>query len=121
MKYSINPYNTLQLQGNIVKVQEYSANKAASITIAVNNGKDKDGNERTPLFIQLKSFTPASYNAIKVGMKVRVYGHIQPNRYEKNGETIYSTDLIAEFIDFLESKAAVEAREERRTQEMLQA
>ena len=121
MRFSINPHNMLQLQGNVVRVKEYSPNKAASITIAVHNGKDEDGNENAPHFIQLKSFSPAAYNSVRAGMKVRVYGHILPNRYEKNGETVYSTDLIVENIDILESKAAVRAREERKNQEMLQA
>ncbi len=120
MSYSINPFNTLQLQGNIAKVQEYSPNRAAFLTIAVKNGKDNEGNERTQ-FIQLKSFSPSCYNMLKVGMKVRVYGHIAPNKYEKDGQTIYSTDHVAEFIDFLESKATVEAREERKSQGALQA
>lgn len=120
MKYSINPCNSLQLQGNIVRVNEFSKNKAASFIVAIRNGKNSDGNERAPQFIELKSFSPSCYNRLKVGMKVRVYGHISPNRYEKNGETVYSTDLVAEFIDFLESKATVEARE-LKYQESLQS
>ena len=43
---------------------------------------------------------------------VRVYGHVSPNKYEKNGETRYETDLVADFIEFLESRAIVDAREE---------
>lgn len=109
----INQYtnNQLQLQGRVASVKEYSAGKAANVTLAIDNGKDKDGNQRDPQYIQLKSFTPASYNAVKVGMKVRVYGHVAPNKYDKNGETVYDTDLVADYIDFLESKATVDARE----------
>ena len=112
MNFSTNPFNTLQLQGNIVKVREYSRNKAANITIAIKNG---EGNEHVQ-FIQLKSFKPACYNTLRIGLKVRIYGHIFPNSYEKNGETIHSTDLVADYIDFLETKAMVEAREARKNE-----
>jgi len=114
MKIDFYTNNMLQMQGRIASVKEYSAGKAANINLAIDNGRDKDGNERAPIFIQLKSFTPASYNAVKVGMKVRVYGHIQPSRYEKNGETVYEQDLVADFVEFLESRAVVEEREERK-------
>lgn len=110
MKISAFTNNSLQLQGRVSAVREYSKDRAANVTIAVDNGKDKGGVQREPSFIQLKSFTPASYNNVQVGMKVRIYGHIATSRYEKDGETVYNTDLIADYIDFLESKAVVDAR-----------
>ncbi len=118
MKINFNTDNMLQMQGRIASVKEYSEGKAANVNLAIDNGRDKDGNERAPIFIQFKSFTPALYNAVKVGMKVRVYGHIQPNRYEKNGDTVYKQDLVADFVEFLESRTAVEEREERKARAM---
>ncbi len=114
MKINVFTNNILQLQGRVANVKEYAAHKAASITVAVDNGKDKAGNPREAHFISIKSFAPAIYNRLKVGMMVRVYGHVSPNKYEKNGETVYDTDLVADYIDFLESKAIVDAREESR-------
>ncbi|MBO5435329.1 hypothetical protein J6A31_05890 [bacterium] len=111
MKISTYTNNSLQLQGRITAVKEYSEGKAANVTIAVDNGKDKNGNARDASFIQLKSFTPASYNAIKTGMKVRIFGHVAPSQYEKDGEPVYTQDLVADYIEFLESKAIVDARE----------
>ena len=109
----INKYtnNSLELQGRIANINEYSEGKAANITLAVENGKDKDGASKDPVWIQLKSFTPAAYNVCRTGMYVRIYGHVTPNKYDKNGETVYSQDLIADFVDFLESKGTVEQRE----------
>lgn len=111
MKISSFTNNNFQLQGRIAETHEYSVGKAANITIAVDNGKDKDNVQRDPSFIQLKSFTPASYSMIKKGMKVRVYGHISTSSYEKDGKTIRSQDLIADYVEFLESKAVVDVRE----------
>ncbi len=113
MKINFNTNNTIQLQGRIASVKEYSAGKAAGFTVAVANGKDKDGNELTQ-FVQLKSFSPSCYNMLKVGMKVRVYGRVQPDKYEKNGQMVYEQDLVSDFVEFLESRAVTEEREQRR-------
>lgn len=111
MKINVFTNNRLELQGRISKINEYSAGKAANVTLAIDNGKDKDGNDRPTSFIQTKSFTPSCYNELKVGMKVRIHGHIAPGSYQKGTETIYTQDIVADFIEFLESKAAVDARE----------
>jgi single-stranded DNA-binding protein len=44
-------------------------------------------------------------------MLVMVAGHLKNNSYEKNGEKIYSLDIVADSVEFLESKAVVDARE----------
>ena len=96
-KINIYTNNSLQLQGRVGSVKEYAAGKAANISIAIEGGKDKDGGQKETQYIQLKSFTPASYNTVKVGMKVRVYGHVSPNKYEKNGETVqtgFTKDMV---------------------------
>ena len=39
------------------------------------------------------------------GMKVLIEGHIQTGSYKnKNGDTVYTTDVIAENVEFAESK-----------------
>lgn len=106
--------NNLQLQGRISNVREYSEGKAANITIAVDNGKDTEGVQKDASFIQLKSFTPSSYNQLKKGMLVRIYGHIATGKYKNGEDTVYTTDLVADFVDFLESKAVIDAREAMR-------
>ncbi len=107
---NFNSSNMFQMQGRIVSVTEYSTGKAANVNMAVDNGCDRE-----PLFIQLKSFRPSMYNTLKVGMKVRVYGHIHPNRYEKNGQMIYQTNPVADHIEMLEARAVVEERERRKS------
>ena len=115
MKINVYTNNMLQLQGRVANVKEYAADKAASITVAIDNGKDKDGNQREAHFISLKSFSANTYNRLKVGMNVRVYGHVAPNRYEKNGQMIYQTNPVADHIEMLEARAVVEERERRKS------
>lgn len=113
MKINFDTNNIIELQGRISNIFEYSKGKVARINLAVER-KDRDGHQLAPYFIQLKSFEPRVYNACQVGMKVKVYGYIRPNRYEKDGQTIYNQDLIANFVEFLEAKQTVEEREKRK-------
>ena len=111
MKITSYSNNKLELIGRVSNVKEYSEGKAANVSIAVDNGKDANGIAREAIFIQLKSFIPATYNTLKVGMLVQVIGHFAPSKYEKDGKTVYNTDLVADYIIFLESKETVVARE----------
>ncbi len=112
MQIKTQSHDRLELEGRIADVHEYSKDKAANVTIAIDNGVDKDGAQREPSYIQLKSFTPKSYNALKKGMKIRTYGHVGTNKYtDKDGVERYNTDLIADYVEFLESKATGDARE----------
>lgn len=108
---NINPHNRLELEGRIAYTKEYSAGKAATICIAIDNGKTANGANKEPSYISVKSFAPSVYNTVSVGMKIRVFGHVATSQYEKQGQKIYSTDLIADYIEFLESKSTIMARE----------
>ncbi len=45
-------------------------------------------------------------NYFKKGNRIGVTGRIQTGSYEKDGQTIYTTDVIADSIDFIESANA---------------
>lgn len=111
MQYKGYTNNSVRLLGRVSKVNEYAAGKAANVVIAIDNGRDKDGADRPASFVQTKSFSPAVYGAVKPGMLVQVEGHINPGSYEKNGETVYTQDIVADAIVFLEPKSLVTARE----------
>lgn len=110
MTINMNTGNMTILQGRISRIGEYSPGKAANVTVAVENGKAPDGSDRKPTYVQTKNFTPACYNNLKKGMLVRIYGHISPSSYMRDGERVYNQDVIADFIEFLESKATVQTR-----------
>ena len=42
------------------------------------------------------------------GMKIEIVGRIQTGSYEKKGEKIYTTDVVAETVGFAESKKTTE-------------
>ena len=112
MKISIYENNEVRLFGRISRINEYSENKACNISIAIDNGKDAEGNKREPSFISVKSFTPEVYQVLKEGMLVQMFGHVAASSYtDAKGEKKYSQDIIADTILFRESKATVEARE----------
>lgn len=109
MTINIDTGNHTEFKGRVVEIHEYSKDKAANITISVEN-KLKNGTVKS-VNIQTKCFTPAAYNTTKVGMLVKLYGHVAPGSYTKDGKIVYTQDLITDYIEFLESKSVVEARE----------
>lgn len=45
---------------------------------------------------------------VKKGNKIGVIGHIQTGQYEKNGQKVYTTEVIVDEVEFLEKKEATE-------------
>ena len=85
----------------------------ARFSIAVDkrfNKKSQDGNESTADFFNCTSFGKQAEfvnKYLKQGTKVVVVGRIENDNYtNKNGEKVYSVRVIAEEIEFAESKNA---------------
>ena len=96
--------NSVTLLGRITRVNEYG-NGCANVTLAIANG------EKESTFVQAKSFAPKVYGALKSGMLVQAIGHVATSSYEKDGNKVYTQDVVLDSIQFLESKATVAARE----------
>ncbi len=102
--------NQVVIAGRLVSDPEYVKNennkKRAIITVAVpRTYKNIDGNYETD-FIQCILWDGIAENTCeycKKGDIIGVKGRIQTSKYEKDGETKYSTDVIAEKISFLGS------------------
>ena len=75
-----------------------------------NRSNGQDGNEATADFFNCTAFGKLGEfveKYLKQGTKVVVSGRIQNDNYtNKNGEKVYSVQIIAEEIEFAESKAA---------------
>jgi single-stranded DNA-binding protein len=110
MKTTIRTNNNITLVGRVTKVKEFGRDVAA-VTIAIDNGRDKNGEDIPSTFVEVKSFEPKTYNMLKTGMLVMVSAFFRNNNYEKDGEKRYELDVVAGCIEFLESKAVIEARE----------
>jgi single-stranded DNA-binding protein len=111
MRTTIRTNNALKVMGRIVAIKEFGKDVAA-ITVAIDNGRDKEGNELKSTFVEFKSFSPATYNFAKVGMLVLIQGHLANNNYtDAKGNKHYEMNIVADTLECLESKAVVEARE----------
>lgn len=104
--------NVSVLVGNLTKDPElrFSPNGVAvcSFTVAVTRSFANQNGERESDFIQCKAFKKQAENLanfMKKGSKVSVTGRIQTGSYEgQDGKRIYTTDVIADNIQFLDKK-----------------
>lgn len=99
--------NTVHLTGRTtaeIDLRYTQTGKAiARFTLAVNRLKKDDGAD----FIPCQVWGKAAENMkqyVRKGHKVAVIGHIRTGSYEKNGQRIYTTDVVADAIEFLEQK-----------------
>lgn len=106
--------NKVILIGRIVRDTEVrygGANNAVAIaryTLAVDRKYKKDG-EQTADFINCVAFGKLAEFAekyLKKGTKIAVTGRIQTGSYKnKEGNTVYTTDVVVEEQEFCESKS----------------
>ncbi len=102
--------NQFQLVGNLTRDPESSVmtngKQQARFSIAVNRPyRDAEGNQGVD-YIQIKCYEKNAENVVKYlskGRKVGVVGHIKTGKYDKDGRTIYTTDFIADNVEFLSS------------------
>lgn len=84
--------------------------KYKRFTLAVDRLYKKDGKTEAD-FISCVTFGKTAEFAekyLKTGTKVAVTGAIQTGSYEKDGKTIYTTDVRVDEIEFAEPKKAQE-------------
>ncbi len=99
--------NKVIIIGNLTKEPNISYTTSndplcvCKMTVAVNEGY---GDKKQTSFIPVTVFGRIAENCEKYlvkGSKVCVSGRIQTGSYEKNGQKIYTTDVIADSIEFL--------------------
>ena len=88
-------------------------NKFARYTMAVDRKVRRDPNnpnQQTADFISCVAFGKGADfvdQYLRKGIKIAITGHIQTGRYQnKDGQTIYTTDVVVEEHEFCESKSA---------------
>lgn len=103
--------NRVILIGRLTKDPEIRATENTTIamySLAVDRKFKKDG-EPTADFITCKAFGRCGEFAEKYlhkGTKIAVVGHIQTGSYtNKDGNKVYTTDVIVDEHEFVESKA----------------
>jgi len=82
-----------------------SGTAMARFNIAIDRGKDKDGQSRGTDFPPILAFGKTAElcgKYLSKGKLVGIQGHIQTGSYEKNGQKVYTTDVFADRVEFLE-------------------
>lgn len=102
--------NKCIFMGNLSKDFEvgYSANGLAvgRSSLALNRGKDKDGNDRGADFINLVAFGNKAETMERYGKKGKRFlfeTHVQTGSYEKDGRKVYTTDFVVDRFEFADS------------------
>ena len=108
--------NKVMLMGRLTRDPEvrYSqgenASANASFSLAVDRRFKRQGDEQTADFIRCVTFGKTAEFAekyLKKGTKVVAIGRIQTGSYtNKDGQRVYTTDVIVEELEFAESKGA---------------
>ena len=100
--------NSVALIGNLTRdpeVRYTSGDMAiATFSIAINRPPKKDGSDGGADFPRITVFGKQAENVerfLKRGSKVGIVGRIQTGSYEKDGQRIYTTDVVADRVEFL--------------------
>ena len=105
------------LIGRLTRDPELRATKSGincvSVTVAINNGNDKDGNEIPADFPKIYVFNKSAENLSKYckqGSLIAVDGRIKTRDWDKeDGTRGYETYVVADRIQFLDQKQREEA------------
>lgn len=103
-------YNRVTLVGRLVRDPELrytpSGKAVANFTLAVDRGfKDKESGESNADFIKITTWDKQAEtvgNILKKGRLVLVEGSIRTGSYEKDGQKVYTTDVQASRVVFLD-------------------
>lgn len=100
--------NNVALIGNLTRDPEMrytNGNMAiATFSIAINRPKKKDGSDGGADFPRITVFGTQAENCerfLHKGSKVGIVGKIQTGSYEKDGQRFYTTDIVADRVEFL--------------------
>lgn len=117
--------NSVVLIGNLARDPElnYSPNTQTAIcrfTIAVSRPR-RNGEDQGADFIRITVFgkqAESSNRYLGKGSKVAVQGKIQTGSYkDRNGQTVYTTDVIADRVEFLGGAQGENSRSEAGNQQ----
>lgn len=106
--------NQVNLIGNITRDPEvkYTDSQMAVLrfSVAINRGKDREGNDRGADYPNCVAFGKTAENIgrfFKKGRKIGITGHIQTGSYEKNdGTKVYTTDVMVDRFYFCDSASS---------------
>jgi single-strand DNA-binding protein len=111
--------NKVILQGRFMKDLEIRTSQGGtsilSFTLAVNRKFNKEGEEKQADFIQCKAFGKTADNISRFfnkGNLIIIEGRIQTGSYEKEGQRIYTTDVMVDGFEFTGEKRTREDQQQ---------
>ena len=109
--------NRVELIGRITRDPElrYTSSNIATtrFTLAVNRPFQSQNGEQGTDFINVVVWRKQAENVKKYvskGSLVAVEGRIQTGSYERDGQRVYTTDVVADSVQFLETKSQSQSR-----------
>lgn len=100
---------------NVSHVGEGNQTCVSRFTLAVNRRFKKEGEEQNADFISCVSFGKTAEfieKYVHKGTKICLNGRIQTGSYtNKDGQTVYTTDVVVESCEFAESKGSDDVNE----------
>jgi len=102
--------NKVILLGRICKdleLKQAGGTNVVKFNLAVNRKFTKQGEEKQTDFISCVAFGKTAetiVNYLSKGRQIVVEGRIQTGNYEKDGQRIYTTDVIVESFNFADGK-----------------
>ena len=99
--------NKVYLMGRLTKDPIGAKDSYAKFTLAVDRRVKKE-NEQSADFISCVAFGKLGdfvLNYLTTGTKVALSGRIQTGSYMKDGNKVYTTEVVAEEIEFCEKKS----------------
>ena len=102
--------NSVSLIGRLTKDPDVrygaaSQTAVARFTIAIDRGKDKNGEDRGADFPGIVCFGKTAElceRYLGKGRLVGIQGRIQTGSYEKDGRKVYTTEVLADRVEFLD-------------------
>lgn len=117
-------FNKVLLTGNITRDVEYNTTTTGmavcKFSLAVQRKfKNAEGKHDTDFFniVAFKTLADLCHNYVKKGSKIGIIGSIQNRSWkDKEGNTKYATDIIADEVEFLSSKGEDESKAPEKTE-----
>ena len=114
--------NKVVLSGRLTKDVDFHQTNDSSVarfTVACDRRYKREGDEQTADFITCVAFGKTAefmHNYFSKGMKINLAGRIQTGSYtNKEGVKVYTTDVVAEDVEFGESKNASQQTAQQQT------
>jgi single-strand DNA-binding protein len=111
--------NKVNLVARLVKdpevryTQGENATAIARFSVAVDRKFKRDGEPEAdfPNIVAFGKTAEFIEKYFSKGMKIGIVGRLQTGKYQnKDGQTVYTTDVVAEEVEFVESKASHEGQ-----------